>query len=215
MLIPHHRQYLPVVCHFIEHPLLFKMTNIDHEITIRDGDAPDFIKSINKIMFGLIEKFQINEVCLVRIKNWFDHKWLNYSGKSVVQFHGGAGLFDVSLDNEWREKITVPPFNPNRVLSETFFRVKPTENKMFEKPLHTTKDSNDNLHNRISMYTKNGLFVWYSSDTEHNQKGSLMIYRVQDGVVSTFYASFEHNNGWKIKQTKDIPVNELTCYINE
>ncbi len=191
------------------------MTNIDHEIIIRDGDAPEFIKLINKIMLGLIERFQINEVCLVRIKNWFDHKWLNYSGKSVVQFHGGGIVIDSALNNEWREKITVPPFNPNRVLSETFFRIKPTENKMFEKPLHITKDSNDNIHNRISIYSDNGLFIWYSSDTEPNQKGSLMIYRVQTDLVSTFYASFENNKGWKIKQTKDIPLGELTCYINE
>ena len=84
---------------------------------------------------------------------------------------------------------------------------------MFEKSLHIIKDSNHNIHNRISMYTKNGLFIWYSSDTEPNQKGSLMIYRVQDDIVSTFYASFENNNGWKIKQTKDIPVSELTCYL--
>jgi len=201
--------------YFIEHLLLFKMTKIDHEIIIRDGDAQDFIKSINKVMFGLIEKFQINEVCLVRIKNWFDHKWLNYSGKSVIQFQGGAGLIDSSLKNEWREKITVPPFNPNRVLSETFFRMKPTENKMFEKPLHITKNSNDNIHNKISIFTKNGLFIWYSSDTVNNQKGSLMIYRVQDDIISTFYASFENNSGWKIKQTKDIPVSELTSYIND
>ena len=207
--------YLSIVYHFSEHLLLFKMPNIDYEIIIRDGDAQDFIKSINKIMLGLIEKFQINEVCLVRIKNWFDHKWLNYSGISVVQFHGGAGLIDSALKDEWREKITVPPFNPNRVLSETFFRIKPTENKMFEKSLHITKDSNDNIHNRISMYTKNGLFIWYSSDTELNEKGSLMIYRVQDDIVSTFYASFESTKGWKIKQTKGISVGELTCYITE
>lgn len=200
---------------FIEHPQLLKLTNTDHEIIIKDGDAQDFIKSINKIMLGLIEKFKIKEVCLIRIKSWFDHKWLNYSGKSVVQFHGGGVVIDAALNNEWREEITVPPFNPNRVLSETFFRIEQTENKMFEKPRHVLKDSNDNIHNRISIYTKNGLFIWYSSDTELNQKGSLMIYRVQDEIVSTFYASFENNKGWKIKQTKDIPVGELKCYTNE
>lgn len=191
------------------------MLYIEKEIKTEKGDSQEFIKIINKVMLGLVEKFQIEEVSLIRIKNWFDHKWLNYSGKSVVQFHGGAGLFDSSLNNEWREKITVPPFNPNRVLSELFFRMVNTENKMFEKILHTTKDSNDNIHNRISKYTKNGLFVWYSSDTEVNQKGSLMVYRVQSDKVETFYASFENKNGWKIKQTKDISVSEMTDLLNE
>lgn len=110
-------------------------------ITIKgeSGDSEEFIKSINKIMTGLIDKFQINEICIIKIKNWFDHKWLNYSGKSVVQFHGGGLVNDSALKNEWREKITVPPFNPNRVLSETVYRVQPIDNKRFEKPLHKQK----------------------------------------------------------------------------
>ncbi len=103
----------------------------DQEINIESEDADDFIISLNKIVGKLIDKKDIDEVCLIRIKNWFDHKWLNYSGKSVVEYRGGAGLFDSSLNNEWREKITVPPFNPNRVLSELFFRIEPTDNKMF------------------------------------------------------------------------------------
>ena len=189
--------------------------NEDQKIKIKTGDANDFIISLNKIIIGLVDKFQIKEICLIRIKNWFDYKWLNYSGKSVVEFRGGAGLFDSSLNNEWREKITVPPFNPNRVLSELFFRTEQTDNKMFEKTLHTTKDSNDNIHNRISKYTNNGLFVWYSSDTELNQKGSLMIYRVQNDNVETFYVSFENKNCWKVKQTKNISVRELTNLLNE
>lgn len=197
---------------YIEKTILFKMPNIDHKILIRERDACEFIKIINEIMHGLINKFQVNDVRLVRIKNWFDHKWLNYSGKSVVQFHGGAVVSDSALYNEWREKVTVPPFNPNRVMSETFFRIQPTVNKLFEERLHKTKPSNDNIHNPISKYTKNGLFIWYSSDTELNQKGSLMIYRVQRDIVSTFYASFDNNNGWKIRRTKNIRLGELTCY---
>lgn len=57
-------------------------------------------------------------------------------------------------------------------------------------------------HNRISDYTKNRMFVWYSSNTEINQKGSMMIYIVQAGDVKTFYISFVNINGWKINQTK-------------
>ena len=187
----------------------------DQEINIESGDADDFIISVNKIVGKLIDKKDINEVCLIRIKNWFDHKWLNYSGKSVVEFRGGAGLIDSALNNEWREKITVPPFNPNRVLSELFFRIGPTDNKMFEKNLHKKKDSNDNIHNRISAYTKSGMFVWYSSNTEINQKGSMMIYIVQDDNIKTFYVSFVNNNGWKINQTKNISANELDNILSE
>jgi len=189
--------------------------NQDQEIKIESGDANDFIIDLNKIIGKLIDKKEINEVCLIRIKNWFDHKWLNYSGKSVVEFRGGGGLIDSSLNNEWREKITVPPFNPNRVLSELFFRIEPTHNKLFEKNLYKKKESNENIHNRISAYTKNGMFVWYSSNTEINQKGSLMIYIVQDDNIKTFYVSFVNSNGWKINQTKDISATELENILSE
>lgn len=190
------------------------MLDIKLNIKIEEGDAQEFIKIINEIITGLIENFQIDEICLIKIKNWFDHKWLNYSGKSVVQFHGGH-FIEASLQNEWREKITVPPFNPNRVLLETFYRMRQTDNRMFENSLHKTKGSNDNIHNRITNYSKNGLFVWYSSETKINKKGSLMIYRVQNNIVETFYASFENINSWKIKQTKDIAVSELTKFLSE
>jgi len=189
--------------------------NQDQEIKIESGDANDFIISLNKIVGKFIDEKDINEICLIRIKNWFDHKWLNYSGKSVIEYRGGGGLIDSSLNNEWREKITVPPFNPNRVLSELFFRIEPTDNKMFEKNLHTKKDSNDNIHNRISAYTKSGMFVWYSSNTEINQKGSLMIYIVQADNIKTFYVSFVNNNGWKINQAKNISAAELENILSE
>jgi hypothetical protein len=184
------------------------------KIKIDDGDAHEFIENMDKIIMGLVEKFQIDEILLIKIKNWFDHKWLNYSGKSVVQFHGGY-LIETALQDEWREKITIPPFNPNRVLSETFYRIRQTNNKIFENSLHKTKSSNDNIHNRITNYSKNGLFVWYSSDTELNKTSSLMIYRVQNGFVETFYVSFENINGWKIKQAKNITPSELTTFMNQ
>lgn len=184
------------------------------EIKTDIEDAPEFIKSINEIIVGFVDKFQVDEICLIKIKNWFGHKWLNFSGKSVVQFHGG-GFITSALQDEWREKTTVPPFNPNRVLQEIFYRIKQTDNRIFEESLHKAKSSNDNIHNRIANYTKNGMFIWYSSNTKINQKGSLMIYRVKENLVETCYASFENINGWKIKQTKNIATNELTSFLSD
>ena len=190
------------------------MQDINLEIKTDIEDAPEFIKSINKIIVGFIGKFQVDEICLIKIKNWFDHKWLNFSGKSVVQFHGG-NFITSALQDEWREKTTVLPFNPNRVLSEIFYRINPTDNRTFEQSLHKTKSSNDNIHNRIANYTKNGMFIWYSSDTERNQKGSLMIYIVKENFIETCYASFENINGWKVKQTKNVSTNELTAFLSD
>ena len=189
------------------------MLDTDHKIKIESGDAPAFIKSLNNLITSLIDKYQFDEIFIIQINNWFDHKWLNYSGKSVVQFHGGH-FIESALENEWREKVTIPPSNPNRILSEKVFNLKTSDNKKTVKQLHSTKASNDNLHNRIVDYSKNGLFIWYSSDTEKNQKGSIMVYKVQNGNVGKFYISFENNKEWKVKQTKDIPTNEIIELLN-
>ena len=150
----------------------------------------------------------------VEIKNWFDHKWLNFSGKSVIHFESG-GLFerDASLQEEWRTKTTIPPFNHNRVLWEKFVRKKETGNKRFEKIMHTKRSSNDNIHNRIKDLTENGLFVWFSSQSKMNKRGSLMVYRVQGEEIETWYASFEERDKWEIIQSKGVDLNELKGYL--
>jgi len=113
------------------------------------------------------------------------------------------------LQEEWREKITVPPFHPNRIIRQRYVRKQKTGNKAFEKRLHIKKISNDNIHNRIQNYTQNGLFVWFSSNSKQNKRGSLMVYRVQKEDIETWYASFEERKEWKILQSKGIDLNEL------
>ena len=85
------------------------------KIKTQEDDAPDFIEIVSKIMVAMIFDYDIAEVVYVKIKNWFDHKWLNYSGKSVVRFDGGLRIGS-ALENVCSEKITIPPFNPNRVI---------------------------------------------------------------------------------------------------
>ena len=100
------------------------------------------------------------------------------------------------------------------MIYEKFFRRKETDNKEFEKLLHTKKWSNDNIHNRIHKFTDNGLFLWYSSNTKTNQIGSLMVYRVQNDAVETWYATIENKDGWTISKTKGIDLSELRAYLD-
>jgi hypothetical protein len=52
---------------------------------------------------------QPRAICLVRVDDWIDSKWLEFSGKAV----GAVGV--------WNAQLTVPPFHPNRVYSEQYF----------------------------------------------------------------------------------------------
>ncbi len=184
------------------------------KIRVEAGDAPEFIEMVNSIMGLLVFQYTIQEVVFVKIKNWFDHKWLNYSGKSVVPFHSGGILESgTALREEWREQVTIPPFHPKRIIYSKFFQKQPTGNPQIERKLHRFRSSNDNLHNRVEAYTQDGLLVWFSSHSAVNRRGSLMSYRVQNQQVHTWYASMELTDGWRITQTKGIALSELKGYI--
>ena len=79
--------------------------------------------------------------------------------------------------------------------------------------MHTKRSSNDNIHNRIKYLTENGLFVWFSSQSKMNKRGSLMVYRVQGEEIETWYASFEERDKWEIIQSKGVDLNELKGYL--
>lgn len=175
-----------------------------------EGDSVDFIQILEELVNRLITRDDIAEIKLVKIKNWFDHKWLKYSGKGIVHFTETLHPDRIALKSFWRDKITVPPFTPNRVISEIRYHRKQTRNKMFEKGLHDWQRSTDNENNLITKQSDNGLFIWYSSGTEKNQQGSIMGYRVDNDHVDTWYISVENKNGWIVTKTKGINKEELT-----
>jgi hypothetical protein len=170
-------------------------TKNEIHINCSEDENPNFIKIVEEITNELIIKHDVTELSLVKIKNWFDSKWLNYSGKGLIA--------------EWKEKITVPPFNPNRVLSEILFKLKDHNNKALGKPLHILQSSSNNLNNRIINKSSNAIYVWYSSNTEMNQKGCIMVYIVKNENIETWYASIENTNEWKVTKTTGIELKSL------
>jgi len=194
------------------------MARRSSKIKTQEGDAVEFIQQVNSILESMVDDLDIGEVVFVKIRNWFDQKWLNYSGKSIVHFPM-RGLLDSgpeeALDCIWMKEITIPPFNPKRVLSSRFVRVKDTGNKRIEKAAHGYRRSTETEHHLVKDYTKDGLLLWYSSNTIPNQKGCLMVYTSQNGKVDTWYALFENKGGWRVTKTKGIGLDHLQSLANE
>ncbi len=180
-------------------------------VQTEEGDAVEFIHYVNAILGSLAKEQSVDEVVFVKIKNWFDHKWLNFSGKKIVHFETTHPHFprEESLEVHWMKEITIPPFNPNRVISSKYIRINNTGNQNIENAVHGYRRSTETSRNLVKDYTSNGLLLWYSSNTTMNQKGSLMVYTSKDGVVSTWYALFENIEGWKITKTKGIDADWL------
>lgn len=181
-----------------------------------EGDAADFIALANAILGGMLARHPIKEVVFVKIKNWFDHQWLNYSGNTIVPFDfGGLAGHDhhTAKESVWREKVSIPPFHRHRVLSSKFFMLEETGNAKIHRSMHRDRPSSENIHNRIADYLIDGVALWYSSHSEALQRGSIMVYRVKHGRVLSWYATFENRDGWKATKTKDISINSVHDYV--
>ena len=179
-------------------------------------DAEGFKEIIDHLTFKLLELHSPDEVAVIRIKNWFDHKWLNYSGQGPQKhdLHAEPGIPFV-LKPFWREEITVPPFNPNRVLSTTFYKPDGNHNSKFIEPIHIYQNSTDNLKNQITKRSENGICFWISTNSVTNRQGSLMTYIIKGEQVETWYANIEEHGLWKINQTKGISKNKLQLLTTE
>ena len=193
------------------------MAKRSSKIEVEEGDAVEFIQQVNSILKSWVDRYDVGDVVLVKLKNWFDHKWLNYSGKAIVQFK--TTLVDwgreEALEENVTKEITIPPFNPNRVLSSKFIRVKDTGNTKIENAVHEYRRSTETGRNLVKDYTNDGVLLWYSSNTQANRKGSLMVYTSQNGEVATWYASFENLGGWRVTKTKGINAESIQTMADE
>jgi len=160
-----------------------------------------------KVQAGkIIQQFHPVDVFLIRTDQWFDTKWLGFSGKML----GALGVT--------KRRLTLPPFVPNRVLSQATYSLV-NEMVFYQErqvsPLHLIQPSRNNLTRFIDLITKSGVFVWFSGDTQQNANGSLMIYTVANNSQSGWYASFQNANLWKINKVRGLSKNELLYLMSE
>ncbi len=82
-------------------------------------DDNDFIDLLNSLLNGLLVQQAPEQLWVVQIDNWFDHKWLRYSGngstgsKFPVDWTSPLmDRFDCVKAEFWQDKLTFPPFAP-------------------------------------------------------------------------------------------------------
>lgn len=169
-----------------------------------ENDNLNYILNVENIIQNRINLWKPNEIYITRIDNWFDEKWLNFSGTLL------------SALSIWKGETTIPPFHPNRV-EFTKLHVKKKDEyytKKIIKPLHILQESKDNLKRHIVDFSDNGLFIWYSGNSIKNNIGTLMCYFVVDNDCFPFYISLNGNNKWNIEKTKGISQKEIQTIIN-
>lgn len=169
-------------------------------------DDPDYVALVSRIISRTIISSSPEEVYFIQINSWFDYKWLRFSAKI-------SGAFGFSL-----HKLTIPPFNPNRVIYEmhaTFSRE--SEAFIFDKTqrLHIIQNSEDNLKRKITNISKSAIFCWYSGNTKATGKASLMVYSSNSDDQHGWYVSFAKTNSWVVNQMKGISKQEMALLMRD
>jgi hypothetical protein len=198
--------------------------NLTMPIRIPSGltDDNDFIALMGTVIGGVLAEGQADQVWLIQIDNWFDHKWLRFSGNGssaswmfagVPSFGSIAQRFDSVKNPFFQSKITFPPFSPGRILGQWSFLKSGHEYIEFPFPSvpHKTEKvrSESNLHRHVQDFTGSACLVWYSGNTIANDRGSLMVYTVRDSQISSWYAAFQRREGWSLSKTKGISGAEI------
>ena len=188
-------------------------------IQYKEGDVKRVLAALNGLVAKIVQDFGPEHVYVVRIKKWFDHKWLKYSGKGIVPFPErgvdlprtgyGKPLPYRALDEFYNEKLTFPPFSPKQMGGQYHWKRRGdgtyggTKNpKWIHKPV--LQPSSWNLQNRVSAFANSAVFIWFSSNTEQNLQGSVMVYILTGNHELTWYASFKEETNWKVHRVKGI-----------
>ena len=179
-----------------------------------EGDDEAFLVALDGLIAGLVGECSPELVHIVRIDNWFDHKWLGFSGRGRVAFPYGEPYVDTALDEFRQQKLTFPPFSPSRVVAEhSFDRISHSRYALPAAPrvIHGKKRAHSarNLQRRVADFADSALFLWFSSNSARSRHASLMVYTVQEGSTSSWFASFAGTERWGLHRVKGISREQL------
>jgi hypothetical protein len=54
------------------------------------------------------------------------------------------------------------------------------------------------------------VFLWFTSETAENGRGSVMVYAVCEGNVLAWFASFQRGQEWQLLRVKGASRDEVT-----
>ena len=129
-------------------------------IVPKESDDPAFVSKVENVANHAMAAYQPDDLYLTQVKGWFDHKWLKFSGKLL-------GALAV-----WKNDITVPPFNPNRILEERRF-IRASEGWCeAAASLHVYQDSSENLKRKVRQLSASGFLIWFTGNTSRTERAA-------------------------------------------
>ena len=192
------------------------------EIKKTGKDDPTFCEMMESIIYSVVEQCNLQYAVIVKVDNWFDHKWLDFTHKyaSIPKAAKAFGpVRDFRVLNEstggfgsWNHaELVIPPFHPNRIVAQTAYEIADGDSfKEFElPPMHIEQPSLANKDRTISSIAQPAIFVWWSGNTMANGQGALMLYSNCEDYAVSWYVSFKREKDWGIFKTFRIAQDEI------
>ena len=174
------------------------------ELSADDTDDPAFVSFIARLITGVVLTHRPPEVRIFKIDNWFDHKWLCFSGKIL----GAVGV--------WQKHLTVPPFAANRIVDQwKYVREEASGRYQLVGPgpnIHYQGPSAVNLQRSIGALVPSAALFWYSGNTKAGGRGSLMGYIPVEEDLWPWFLAFARAAEWRIAQRKNIHEYEARLF---
>ena len=186
-----------------------------------------FFEHASRIISGAVEIHRPREIRIFKIDNWFDHKWLAFSGKGI----GAIGIWNT------QEFLTLPPFVQNRLVDQgQYVRDESSGRYAFigaGTNIHYRGWSARNLQRRVTRIVPDTALFWYSGNSATTGRGSLMGYLPLDQDVCgdrtssaphirrweealsldrehwAWFLGFGREAGWKVARCRNIQTHEV------
>jgi hypothetical protein len=177
------------------------------------GDSAEFMEKVQALVVGFARDYEPARLYIVRIDNWFGPKWMHFAGK----FTAGKG-FAIGVH---KTTLHVPPFVPHRVVEERVVKGPEYEETVARPRLHIKCTSELALTRRIADVDKDAAFVWFSSESEVQKCGSIMVYlpvasaqtasrRDERRRTGAFYMGFSQREiGWEPAMLRGVSRAEV------
>jgi hypothetical protein len=169
-------------------------------IEVQSGDSPDFIHRVEEAVNGVLRVYAPETLVLIKIDNWFGFKWLGFSGQAFFGQRARLPIWNFRRQG-LTENIRIPPFVPERVVSQRRFAGPDYEEADPGMPVHRKMMSQMALGRRTSLDPPETALAWYSGSSAANGRGALMAYIPIESRCWAWYVGLECAESWRLGKT--------------
>ena len=167
----------------------------------QDDDDRALLFRLQHIIGGAIRYARARHTHIVKIDNWFGSRWLWFAGNQKGK------------DLHSKERLAIPPFAPNRVVSEASYRRHGNKlRQISSRRLHESrKVSSASMPFYLDKRCSSGIFVWYSGRSANQDRAALMVYDIEKGGNQRgWYAELQKLDGvWSVSSAVGTSKNEI------